>query len=114
MKWLFTLITAYCLLLTACGKSGHGLPYGEDHGCVERVVIPVSAHSINPADVPTVNNLLGKYSIDYSNLRYYRYQQEPFPTFYPPFATYDHKHVRVDQYTNGLPIFYGEMIFNFF
>lgn len=90
-------------IFTSCSNSIDDLP--EDNGCVERVVVPVSAHSINAADVPTINNLFSKNGIDNSNLRYFRYRHDTLQTQYPPYAQYDQKLVSVDQYVNGVRVF---------
>lgn len=113
MKYAFSIISACLVIVAACRKSGHSSPLPEDRGCVERVVIPVSAHSINAADVPVINNLFSKNGIDNSRFRYYRHIHDTLKTQYPPFRWYDMHVVRLDQYTNGLPVFYGEMIFHF-
>lgn len=111
MKNTFTLLTACLVICAACGKSGDR--FTKDNGCVEQVTVPAPAHSINPAMVPTINNLFSKNGIDNSRFRYYRVTHDTLQTQYPPFTKYDRYVIRVDQYTNGVRIFYGEMIFHF-
>lgn len=101
-KLLFTMI-ACVVIFASCSNSIDDLP--EDNGCAERVVIPVSAHSIDAADVPVINNLFSKHSIDNSNFRYFRYRHDTLQTLYPPYARYDQKIVGVDQYVNGVRLF---------
>lgn len=97
-------------ILASCSSS---IDLPEDNGCVERVIIPVSAHTINPADVPTINSLFSKHAINNSNLRYVRYRHDTLQTLYPPYAQYDQKLVTVDQYVNGVRVFLAGMNFLF-
>ena len=111
MKKALSLMIASLVVFASCRKPAGTLP--EDNGCGERVIIPVSAHNINPADVSTANNLFSKNGIDNSQLRYNRYRHDTLETLYAPYTKYDQKNIRVDQYTNGVRIFYGEMTFHF-
>lgn len=111
MKNLFWIIITYSLTLAACTKSSINLP--EDNGCVERILIPVTAHSINSLDVPTVNNLFISNGIDNSKFRYYQYIHDTLQTFYPPYTKHDDKIVRVDQYINEVKLFTGDLVYDF-
>lgn len=106
------LIAAVCTLTAfACTKSKVDLP--EDGGCIERIIIPVTAHSINSSDVPVVNNLFTSNRIDNSKFRYFQYVSQIFQTQYPPYTAYDEKMIKVDQYTNDLRIFTGSLLYLF-
>lgn len=95
------------LLFTACWKSD-GLS-----NCTERVIQPASAHSIDPADVAVLNDLFRKSGIDYSHFRYIHYRHDTMQRQYAPFERYDNKYAWVGQHVNGLPVFTGDIIFDF-
>jgi hypothetical protein len=120
MKQLFWTASAFILTLTACTKSNFTNSLADttealqaDNGCIERIVIPVTAHSINSLDVPTVNKLFTINGIDNSKFRYYRYIHDTLQTLYPSYTKYDQKTIRVDQYTNDVRIFTGDLVYNF-
>jgi hypothetical protein len=102
-------ITAAALLLlfAACKKDE-----SPSDGCIERFTITVTDHSINSADVATVDNLFKSNNIDNSRFRYYRYEDKITQTAYPPYS-FDQKTVRVDQFLNNIRLFNGDMVFNF-
>ena len=105
-------ITIFCALtFIACSDDGPQLE--EDYGCIERIIIPVTAHSVSDSDLPVINELFSKSGINNSNLRYARYQHDSIQTYYAPFAKKDAKVVRVDQYVNGLRLFTGDMAYIF-
>lgn len=108
MKHLTRIAISYILTLTACTKSVQ-----EDNGCIERIFIPMTAHSINSTDIASVNNLFISNGIDNSKFRYYRYIHDTLQTLYPPYIKYDQKMVRLDQYTNGVRIFTADLVYNF-
>lgn len=85
----------------------------EDKGCIERITIPLTAHSISTSDVPTVNNLFSSNGIDNSKFRYYWYIHDTLQTLYPPYTKKDQKTVSVYQYTNDVQIFTGDLEYNF-
>jgi hypothetical protein len=105
---------AIVVSVTACTKPYTSKALQENRGCIERIIIPVTAYGIKPADVATVNNLFRNSGIDNTKFRYYRYTHDTFQTLYPPYVRYDQKTIRVDQYTNGLRIFTGDFIYIFF
>ena len=111
MKKLFWTGIIYTLTLVACNKFNTALPEGS--GCIERILIPVTAHSINSVDVPTVNNLFISNGIDNSKFRYYQYRHDTLQTLYSPYPKYDQKIVRVDQHINGVKLFTGALVYNF-
>ncbi|HEY1200488.1 MAG TPA: hypothetical protein VGE79_05885 [Niastella sp.] len=105
-------ITIFCALtFIACTNDEPQLE--EDYGCMERIIIPVTAHSVSNSDLPVINELFSKSGINNSNLRYARYQHDSLQTYYPPFAKKDSKVVRVDQYINGQRLFVGDMVYIF-
>lgn len=103
----YLLITLFILTVLSCKKSG------QDDACIERLIIPVTAHIVDNADLPTINRLFVINGVDNSHYRYYRYSQDSVQTFFPPFAKFDQKIVRVDQYTKGLRILNGQLVFSF-
>jgi len=105
-------ITIFCALtFIACNNDEPQLE--EDYGCMERIIIPVTAHSVSDSDLPVINELFSKSGINNSNLRYARYQHDSLQTYYAPFAKKDAKVVRVDQYINGQRLFVGDMVYIF-
>lgn len=126
MKSLFCIVIAYTLTLTACTKSittdssittdplsATQKALQDDNGCIERIIISATAHSIHVADIATVNNLFSSNGIDNSKFRYYWYVHDTFQTRYPPYTKYDEQAVRVDQYANGARIFTGDLVYTF-
>lgn len=111
MKNLFLIVITCTLVLVACTKSD--TPLQEDSGCIERVIIPVTAHSINKSDASTVNNLFSTNGIDNSKFRYFQYVHDTFQSLYPPYTKYDEQVVRTDQYTNDLRIFTDDLVYVF-
>lgn len=106
------MVITFVLLMAACTKSDRAnLP--EDKGCIDRLVLLVTASSINSSDLQTVDALFRSNSIDNSRFRYFQYVHDSLQTLYAPYAKYDEKTVRVDQYTNGLRIFTGDLVYNF-
>jgi hypothetical protein len=99
-------------LLSACTR--HDIDsLAEDNGCIERIIVPATAHVINNADKAVVDALFQNNNIDNSNFRYLGYRHDSVQTDFPPFLKFDQKVVRVDQYTNGLRILGGDMAFKF-
>src|SRR6185503_15105833 len=111
MKIPFLIASIFILTAVACTKSSTDIP--EDNGCIERITVPVTAHSINSSDIPTINSLFNNNGIDNSKFRYYQYVHDTFQTLYPPYTAYDEHMVRADQYTNGLRIFSSGLLYVF-
>lgn len=111
MKRLNPVVIIYILTFAACTRSDTALPV--DNGCIERITLSVTAHSINSSDVQTVNNLFSSNGIDYSRFRYFQYIRDTFQTLYPPYTKHDEQLVRVDQYTNGVRIFNDVLVYLF-
>lgn len=112
MKTNYLTLIIFTLLLNSCGEKNL-LPLPEDNGCIVKVTVPVNAHSINSADIPIVNALFINNGIDNSNYRYYRYLHDSVQIFSPPYTKFDSKIVNVNQYANGLRIFFSDLGFNF-
>lgn len=108
---LFAVIVSVLCTLSCRKADGPDLP--EDSGCIERIVIPVNGHTMSGADVATANALFRNNNIDNSTYRYFRYSHDSVQTYYPPYAKFDQKLVRITEYTNGLPVFTGELLFLF-
>jgi hypothetical protein len=108
--WFFFL--PFFFMLMACRKEGVEL-LPEDPGCISRVVIPVTAHSVNSADFTIVSQLFAQNNINAQSFRVYKYEHDSLQTAFPPFAKWDRKIIRVDQYANGLRILTGEMAYSF-
>lgn len=112
MKCTFLLLVFFAFAFVGCSKSDtENLP--NDNGCIERILIAVTDHSMSRSDIETVHNLFKRNAIDDSKFRYYRYTHGTLQTLYPPFAKYDEKSVRVDQYANGVRIFNGDLVYHF-
>jgi hypothetical protein len=107
----YSLIVISFLILAACKKSATPLP--QDPGCISRISIPVTAHTIAGADISTVQGLFSSNGIDDRNFQYFRYLHDTLQTQYPPYTAYDEKLVRVNQYANGLRIFNKDMNYLF-
>ncbi|GAB2789618.1 hypothetical protein GCM10027275_38240 [Rhabdobacter roseus] len=100
-KILYTLL-ACTLLVVSCTRSELEEPLENNWGCIERIRISVTDHSIDPAAVRVANALLAANNIDHSNLRYYQFLDDSVQTYYPPYAKFDNKIVKAEQYLNGL------------
>jgi hypothetical protein len=112
MKTNYLTFVIFILSLNSCVRENL-LPLQEDNGCIEKIVVPVNAHTIGAADIPIVNELFAKNGIDNSKYRYYQYSHDSIQTLFPPYTKFDSKVVRVDQYANGLRIFFSDMVLNF-
>ena len=97
--------------MTACKKAGLALP--DNSGCIERVLVPVNVHTISSSDMASANTLFAKNNMDNSRLRYYQYFRDSTQTFFPPYAKFENEVVKADEYTNGLRIFTGQLVFAF-
>jgi len=113
MKRLYWLFLTCFLAIISCKKSNLSNNLAEDNGCVERIRVPVTAHSISAAEIIIADNLFLTNGIDNSRFRYSFYVNDSFQTLYSPYAKYDHKVVGVDQYVNGLRLFWGDMNYIF-
>jgi hypothetical protein len=100
---------AASFLLFSCAKQ----EVGPDTGCSEQLAVPVSAHGLSSAEVATINGLFVGNRLDSRNLRYVRYVREAVQTYFPPYASFDSQVVTVEEYTNGLRIFTGQLSFAF-
>lgn len=109
-KWLPVLVIMS--FLSSCTKESK-LNLPEDNGCIERRMLPVNSHGISSTDIPTLNALFQNNNIDNSTYRYYQYIHQTVQTYFPPYASFDDKIVKVDEYTNGLRIFTGQLVFSF-
>ncbi|PSL25879.1 hypothetical protein [Chitinophaga ginsengisoli] len=112
MKNAFRTAIICIMIFSACSKHENNvLP--EDNGCIERIYLPVTAHSVSSADVTTINGLFSNNQIANGNLRYYKYSRDIFQTLYSPYTKYDQQIVEVNQYTNGLRIFVRDLSYSF-
>jgi hypothetical protein len=115
MKSNFLNIVLFSIILLSCKKNESIEPESllEDNGCIERIIIPVNAHSIREVDIASSNILFLKKNIDNSRFRYYQYSDDSLQTQFPPYAKVNYKKIRVEEYTNGLRILTGDLIFSF-
>lgn len=113
MKHISCLLAIICITLFSCRKEGEISILGKDNGRIERKIVPVSAHSISGADVASVNNLFLTNGILNTKYRYSQYLHDTVQALFPPYTIFDHKTVRADEYTNGLRIFTGQVVFGF-
>lgn len=82
-------------------------------GCVEWELFPADRHSIEADKVAAVQSLMTANKIDYSNLRFYGYEEAYVQTSFPPYESYNRQIVHADLYANGLRIFSRQAIFHF-
>lgn len=113
MKDLFSILSLISLVLWSCHKDDSIKNLQEDNGCIERKILRVDQHSVDFADVATIDNLFIRNNIDNSKYRYFKYDHDSVQTYFPPFDKFDSKAVRVDQYANSLRIFNTDMLFTF-
>jgi len=110
MKNLVTFCAVFCFISFSCNKDS---ALTEDNGCIERKILPVTAHSISSTEITIADNLFSSAGINNRNYRYYRYTHDTLQTLYPPFTKIDEKGVRVDQFLNRLRIFTGDLAYLF-
>lgn len=117
MKLCPALLLAIPLFITACKKNHDDnticvMPPGDDYGCIERLIIHKNDHTIDAADIATVDNLFARNGIDNSNFRYASYTQGTFATANPPEKHYQ-QIVDFDQYVKGVRYFgtEGQVVF---
>jgi len=112
-NYLYLLLSS--ALIISCQKEPEqgSPPPGEDDGCIERIHSPVTAHSINTADILTADSLFSANAIDKTNSRYSWYTHDSVQTYYPPFVKYDEKIVVVEQYSKGIWATYTQILYYF-
>jgi hypothetical protein len=98
------------LVIFSCKKENQ---LKENNSCTERKIVSANSHLIDRPDIALVNNLFIKNGIDKNNFRYFQYTEDSIQTYFPPYDKFDSKIVRVDQFTNGLRIFNGDLVFSF-
>ncbi|HEX6426262.1 MAG TPA: hypothetical protein VF008_01200 [Niastella sp.] len=113
MKYIGTLLIALPLLIVSCKKDHDGdqPPAGEDYGCIERIFIKKNEHTINSADVPTVDKLFSDNGINNSNFRYFRHRLVTQQNQSTSYDKYDY--IYVDQFAKDLRVFHAVGIFSF-
>ncbi len=99
--------------LLSCREDAPVNPLQNGNGCIERRVLRVTDHTIATPAIPVVKNLFVRNGIDDGRYRYFQYSRDSTQTYFPPYAKFDSKVVRVDQYVNGLRIFNAELAFGF-
>jgi len=114
----FSFILLLALTLYSCRKESEGNPVllPKDKGCIEWKKVSVtnhSGHSINNSNIPIITGLFSSNSIDNSKYRYYFYSNDSVQTYFPPYVKFDQKIIRIKEFTNGLEIFTGHMVFQF-
>jgi hypothetical protein len=117
-NWLNLFVLA--LTIFSCKKESNNtitpLKIPEDKGCIERKNVLVSdhsGHSINNSNIPIISSLFLNNSINDSKFRYYFYSDDSVQTYFPPYEKFDSKIIRIKEFTNGLEIFSGEILYNF-
>lgn len=114
---VYALLLLY-LTISSCQKEDAALAVQipEDKGCIEwkkLLVTDHSGHSINNSNIPIINGLFSSNGIDNSKYRYIYYSNDSVQTYFPPFTKFNDKIIRVKEFTNGLEIFTGEILFAF-
>ncbi|OQP65790.1 hypothetical protein A3860_14425 [Niastella vici] len=114
MKYLLSLLIATLLVIASCKKDhDDGIPAGEDYGCIDQMFIKTKDHTINSADVPTVDKLFSANRIDNSKFRYYQYKRDSV-AIGPPYTIVDRKLIWVEQFDRDRRVFNGDQIFQFY
>ncbi|HET6995248.1 MAG TPA: hypothetical protein VFI06_09725 [Chitinophagaceae bacterium] len=111
---LFALIIT-TMLVWSCNKD-NSVRIAENKGCIEWKKVRVTDHSgytINNSNIQIINGLFANNNIDNSKYRYYYYSDDSVQTFFPPYVKFDDKIIRVKEFTNGLEIFTGGLVFGF-
>lgn len=106
------------MTLYSCNKSDveSASQFQEDKGCIEWKKVLVtdhSGHSINNSNILIINGLFLSNSIHNSTYRYCYYFNDSFQIRVPPYAKFDDKVIYIKEFTNGLEIFSGEILFQF-
>jgi hypothetical protein len=104
------------LVYSSCQKEDAAAQIPEDKGCIEWKKVSITDHSgytINNSNIPIITGLFSGNNIDYSKYRYYYYSDDSLQTYFPPYAKIDQKIIRVKEFTNGLEIFTGGIVFLF-
>ena len=115
MRNISVIIAATLLTISSCKKDDVTSNQLEiDTGCIGRIYIPVNAHAISSSEKIIVDNLFQSNGIVNQNYRFYRFLEDSFQTYYPPYSRIDEKQILADHYTNGLRIFNGNVLFLFF
>jgi len=112
MKKKLFLLTLGLLTLSSCKKENTHLP--EDNCCIERVIIPVTAHDLKASDILLVNNLFLNNNIDNRNFRYNYFSEYSAQLSNLSEPKTDIKSVVVDQYSNGLRILNSSIQYYFY
>jgi hypothetical protein len=94
-----------CLTLIVCACSDEK----EKQGCDDLTITQVSDHAVSQTDLATIKNLLQANNIAYDNLRFTSFDNNDALDS----EENDFTSLEVQQYTNGLPIFFSDTYFNF-
>ena len=115
MKKVLIIIALVAFAFLSCSKEDEApvKKPAPGFGYIERKFVPLNAHSISNAEVVAVSLLFTSNGINKGNFRYLQYLNDSLQISYPPYTKVNYKSVRLDQYTNGLRIFNGDMAFVF-
>lgn len=112
MRKLPILLTFTAICFFSCSKD-NGRTADSPTTCIERIYIPVNAHSVSAADVALIDDLFERNNIDNSRFRYYRFERDTLQTSFPPYERYEKKWIRVNEYSNSLRILNADLVFQF-
>ena len=115
MRNIPVILAVILLTISSCKKDDvTSNQLGFDTGCIARIYIPVNAHTISSSEKIIVDNLFHSNGIVNQNYRFYRFQEDSFQTYYPPYSKIDAKQILADHYVNGLRIFNDNALFLFY
>lgn len=110
-----SLFLCLCLVaVVACKKhKGDDQDLIDDHGCIERVTVPVTEHYISSTQVDTVNQVFDASGIAHTNFRYVYFSHDSVSSYNPPYTKTDNIYVIVQQYMNEMPVLLGSLQYSF-
>ena len=104
------IISLFASSFYSCNKESYS---PSNNGCIEMVIVPVTAHSVKSSDAVIISNLFKQNNISNNNIRYERYNHDTIKLANPPYTVSDYKYVSVLEYLNTLPIFNGYLLYVF-
>jgi len=110
-----SLFLCLCLVaVVACKKhTGDDQVLIDDHGCIERVIVPKTAYDVSNAQADTANQVFAANGIAHANLRYVGFSHDSVSSFNSPDTKTDHIDVVVQQYVNEMPVLLSNLRYSF-
>lgn len=118
MKSNIFVLLFFAFTFSSCKKenTASSVQIPDDKGCMEWKKVLVtdhSGHAVNNINIPIIDGLFLSNSINNSKFRYFFYSNDSVQTYFPPYTKFDDKIIRIKEFTNGLEIFNGEILFQF-